>query len=139
MNAPPPSRRSKVAGLTLVLALLSSACNATAPEDFSIHGTWSGSIAELALELTMVLVGRGEVGILGIAELSSLATGMVHGEVSGTLDGTDVDLAIELGGAVVAGSLVFAGTVQGTDAISGTLSSGLLGGSWPIEFRREEV
>lgn len=133
------SHRIKVAGLTLLLTVSSFACNATEPETLSVHGKWTGYVAELELDLAMVLIGGGETGITGFAEVSSLSMGEVMGEVSGAQDGADVDFTIEIEGAIVSGSLVFDGAFQGEDTMTGTLSSGLLGGSWPITLEKEEV
>ena len=133
------SHRIKVAGLTFALAFSSFGCNVTEPETFSVHGKWTGSVAELELELEIVLIGGEETGITGFAEMRSLPTGEVAGEVSGSQEGADVEFTIEIEGAIVAGSIVFEGSFQGENTMTGTLSSGLLGGVWPMTLEKAEV
>ena len=123
--------------LTLTLGLFG--CNSTGPGDPSITGSWVGTIteAQLELELTLTLLAVGDERIEGSAELTSLSTGTVQGDVTGSQDGQDVSLTIEIEGAMVGGSVVFEGAFENDATLSGQISSGLLGGSWPITFEKQ--
>ncbi len=133
------SHRLRTAAITSGLLLVSTGCNSVDPDPFSIHGSWVGGVTELEVVLTMVLIGQGENGIIGSAEMTSPTAGTVQGSVSGTRDRNDVNLTIEIDDAIVGGSLVFDGAFGGEDTMTGTLDSGILGGSWPITFQREQV
>lgn len=133
------SLRSRTAATAVALLFASSGCNVVDPDPFSIHGTWVGEVSEVEAVLTLVLIPQGDDGVLGLAELTSPTIGTVQGNVSGTLDGDDVYLTVEIQGAIVAGSLVFDGAFDGADNLTGTVDSGLLEGSWPITFQREPV
>ena len=122
-------------GLTLGL----SGCNSTGPGDPSITGSWFGTITEAALELdlTLTLIAIGDDGIEGFAEITSLPTGTVQGDVTGSISGQDVTFTIEIEGAAVGGSVVFEGAFEDDATLSGQLSSGLLGGDWPITLEKQ--
>lgn len=121
------------------LILGAGACNATSPETPAIGGTWRGAVAAQELDLEVVLnlvdVGRGDVQ--GVGELSSIRFGTVEGDVSGFVDGLEVDLTIEIEGVIVAGSVVFEGVFEDDRTILGQVSSGLIGGQWALTLEKQ--
>jgi len=139
MKTPRLSLRIPIAVLIVCLGFLTLGCNETGPEVFSVHGPWTGSVTQLELELEMVLIEQGETAVVGFAEMSSPTTGTVQGEVSGSLHGPDVNLTIHIEGVMVAGAIVFDGSFEGENTITGTLSSGLLAGSHDISLQREGI
>jgi hypothetical protein len=135
----PLRQRLRAAGpaLLFILAVGCGSDGSTGPEGPPIDGTWVGSVSQLGVGLTLILAREGKRGIAGGAQFTSPFTGPVQGSVSGRQDGVKVHLAIEIEGAAAAGSVVFDGTFQDDDTLTGTLASGLLGGEWPSTFLRE--
>jgi len=117
--------------------MLAWGCNSDDSEAFSIDGTWAGTIADADAEITMVLVKEGKNGIVGTAKVTSPPEGEVSGTVDGTKDGSEVDFTIEVDEAFVGGSLVFEGAFQSEDVMSGTVDSGILGGTFQVTFQRQ--
>jgi hypothetical protein len=134
---PNPSRRVHVAAITIVLALASLGCNSEG-DSFTVDGTWAGSVAEADADITLVLTGQGKNGIAGLAQVTTPPEGTVPGTVSGTRKGKDVDFTIGIDDVIVGGSLVFDGAFQSDDVISGTVGSGILGGTFSITFQRSQ-
>jgi hypothetical protein len=85
----------------------------------------------------MVLVKDGKKGIAGTAQVSAPPEGQVSGTVDGTKDGSEVSLTIEVDDVIIGGSIVFEGSFQSEDVLSGTVGSGILGGSFPVTFQRQ--
>jgi hypothetical protein len=133
------ARRTRRTWPILVAVLSAPGCNETGPETFSVHGTWTGSVAEPVIELEMVLIEQGDAMIIGFAEMTSVPTGTVQGEVSGARDGADVTVTLDVDGVIVAGSVVFEGSFEDEDTLAGTISSGLLAGSFDITLLRKPV
>lgn len=129
----------KVAALTFGIVLLTLGCNSDDSEAMSIEGTWSGTIAEADAEFTLILLDDGKKGIAGTALVTAPPEGQVSGTVDGTKDGDEVDFTIEIDDAIIGGSLVFEGEFQSEDVLSGTMGSGILGGSFPVTLQKQGV
>lgn len=125
--------------LALSLFVTALGCNSDDSEAFSVDGSWQGSVAEAEAEITMALIKQGKNGIAGTAQVTAPPEGQVAGTVSGTKDGADVTFTIEVNDVIVGGSLVFEGAFQSDDVMSGTIDSGILGGSFSITFQRQGV
>ena len=129
----------KVAAITFGIALATLGCNSDDSEAMSIAGTWLGTIAEADAEFTLILVDEGKKGIAGTAQVTAPPEGQVSGAVDGTRDGDQVGFTIEIDDAIVGGSIVFEGQFQSEDVLSGTMSSGILGGSFPVILQKQGV
>jgi len=144
-NSPISHRKPTVFGRTravvvvLGLAVMAVGCNSDDSEAFSVDGSWQGSVTEADVEITMILVGQGKGGVAGTAQVTAPQEGQVPGVVTGTKEGKDVAFTLEINEAIVGGSLVFEGAFQSEDVMSGTLDSGILGGSFPITFQRQGI
>jgi len=119
------------------LVVLALGCNSDDSDSFPITGTWEGSVPEADAEFTMLLSKQGKDGIGGTAQVTAPPAGQVPGTVSGTLDGADVTLTISVDEVMLGGSVVFEGAFQSDDVMSGTVDSGILGGTFPITFQRQ--
>jgi hypothetical protein len=132
------------AALTLGLALLVWSCNSDDSEAFSIYGSWAGTLTEATegytgpgVEFTLVLLNEGQNAIVGTAQMTVPPEGEATGTVEGTKEGKDVTFTINFEGMEIAGSVLFVGAFQSEDVLSGTVDSGLLGGTFPITFQRQ--
>jgi hypothetical protein len=137
-ECPIPSRQVHVVAITIGLILASFGCNSE-DESFTINGTWTGSVVSVAeppVDISMTLIGGGNNVIVGSAQVTVPPAGEAVGAVDGTWQGENVNFTIGLNDPRVAGTLVFEGAFQGDDVISGTIDSGLLGGTHPVTFQR---
>ena len=94
-------------------------------------------MAEAEAEISLVLVKNGKKGIAGTAQVTAPPEGQVAGTVSGQKDGDEVTFTIEIDDAIVGGSLAFEGAFESDFVISGTIDSGILGGTFPVTFQRQ--
>jgi hypothetical protein len=123
----------------LILASLAFACSSdsTGPKTPVIDGTWTGTVSAPHADVTMWLLDAGDGWIAGAAEVTMEPNGSSQGDVSGVQEGMDVSFTIVLGEeGMLAGSLVFEGSYESVNTLTGTLDSGLIQGTKPITFKR---
>jgi hypothetical protein len=120
----------------LVFTLSAAACDFGGPDVPDISGTWLATVPAADVDLTMVLMKLSETDIIGSADLVFASDDTAAGNVSGLREGLDVELTIHVSEAAAAGSIAFSGAFRGDDTLEGSLSSGLLGGSHSVTFRR---
>jgi hypothetical protein len=130
-------RRTGIPVLALGFTLLAFGCNSDDSQGLSVDGSWQGSVPEADTQITMLLSQQGKNGIVGSAQVTAPPEGQVTGEVSGTLQGRTVGFTIRIEEAFIGGSIVFSGTFDGDDVMSGTVDSGILGGNFSITFQRQ--
>ena len=118
-------------------AILALGCNSDDTEAFSINGTWTGEVVEADTEFSLLLIKDGKNGIDGTALVTAPPEGQVPGTVHGAMEDDEVTFTISIEEAVIGGSIVFEGAFQSEDVLFGTVSSGILGGSFPVTFQRQ--
>ncbi len=123
--------------LILGVALAALGCNSDDSESFSVDGNWHGSVAEAEAEITMLLIKQGKNGIVGSAQITIPQEGEVPGTVEGFQKGRDVNFTIDVDAVFVGGSLAFEGVFESDDVMTGTIDSGLIGGTFPVSFLRQ--